>query len=358
MSGVRLESVTVGLDWRAAFANAYVRVSGFSTTIVRLRPDPESGLEGIGEAAPSMLGRESARTVAADYASLSGSGLLRDVRADDPETWAPVLRALSGRPAALAGVETALLDLSAKEAGLPLWRWWGLSGTGPTRTFFTIPMVGGAELEHWIGLGTELGATRLKVKVGNPGAEPRSAAADRLRRTRAGFPQAPIRVDANAAWELEDAADFAGELLRWEVGSLEEPLAEGASVQDFADLRALTGLPVFADEFCTSPRALARAADRYDGVVLKTQNWGGLGRTRRAIETARRNGLAVCLGCNAETSVSIGASAQLASLADDLDLDSALLIHEDPFMASGIEGTEILPGSAPGIGAREAGAPR
>jgi L-alanine-DL-glutamate epimerase-like enolase superfamily enzyme len=49
------------------------------------------------------------------------------------------------------------------------------------------------------------------------------------------------------------------------------------------------------------------------------------------LQAARRAGLKTMIGCMIETSVLISAAAQLAELADFLDVDGNLLITNDPF---------------------------
>ena len=49
------------------------------------------------------------------------------------------------------------------------------------------------------------------------------------------------------------------------------------------------------------------------------------------LQAARKAGLQTMIGCMIETSVLISAAAQLAELADHLDIDGNLLITNDPF---------------------------
>jgi L-alanine-DL-glutamate epimerase-like enolase superfamily enzyme len=67
------------------------------------------------------------------------------------------------------------------------------------------------------------------------------------------------------------------------------------------------------------------------GVNVKLAKCGGIGPARAMLERARELGFRRFLGCMEETSVAIAASAAVASLADWVDLDGALLLAEDPF---------------------------
>ena len=66
---------------------------------------------------------------------------------------------------------------------------------------------------------------------------------------------------------------------------------------------------------------------------------GGLYSAFKMIEAARANKLKVFIGCMSESTCGIGAAAQLAPLADWIDLDSPKLISNDPF-----EGVEYKDG--------------
>ncbi|MFG3014021.1 hypothetical protein ACGFZB_27075 [Streptomyces cinerochromogenes] len=70
------------------------------------------------------------------------------------------------------------------------------------------------------------------------------------------------------------------------------------------------------------------------------------------ITVARRAGLGVMLGCKTESALGVTAMAQLAPLADWLDLDGHLGLKDDPFTgAVNDRGRIVLPGD-PGLGAR------
>jgi len=60
--------------------------------------------------------------------------------------------------------------------------------------------------------------------------------------------------------------------------------------------------------------------------------------------------LKVMIGCMLESSVGIAAAAQLAPLADYLDLDSHLLLARDPYEGiPAVHGT-LVPSGRPGLG--------
>jgi L-alanine-DL-glutamate epimerase-like enolase superfamily enzyme len=68
------------------------------------------------------------------------------------------------------------------------------------------------------------------------------------------------------------------------------------------------------------------------------------------IRRAREEGLKVMIGCMLESSVGIAAAAQLAPLADYLDLDAHLLLQSDPYDGIPCHDGELIPSGEPGLG--------
>jgi L-alanine-DL-glutamate epimerase-like enolase superfamily enzyme len=85
-------------------------------------------------------------------------------------------------------------------------------------------------------------------------------------------------------------------------------------------------------------------------VNLKIMKAGGLREMLRMIHAARALGLGVMLGSMVETSLALSAAAQLAPLADVLDLDGHWLLADDPFRGAPRERGEIRLENAPGLG--------
>ena len=68
------------------------------------------------------------------------------------------------------------------------------------------------------------------------------------------------------------------------------------------------------------------------------------------VHTARAYGLQVMFGCYSDSSLANTAAAQLAPLADYLDLDSHLNLIDDPFTGASVQEGRILPNDLPGLG--------
>ena len=136
---------------------------------------------------------------------------------------------------------------------------------------------------------------------------------------------------------------------------VEQPFPAG-DVDSFTALRELSPrLPVIIDEGCQRPRRDVAAVAAYaDGINIKLAKCGGIREALRMIHAARALGLQVMLGCMIESELGIAQAAQLASLADHVDLDGHLLISSRPFAGLGFRDGGVVPRAEPGPGGERA----
>jgi O-succinylbenzoate synthase len=161
------------------------------------------------------------------------------------------------------------------------------------------------------------GCRTAKVKVAEPGQSPAEDEA-RLEAVRDAIgPDGLVRIDANGAWSLDEAAARVPVLDR-AAGGLEYVEQPCAEVEDLAALRRRIAVPVAADE------SIRRAEDPYrvrdleaaDIAVLKVQPLGGV---RACLRIAEDIGLPVVVSSAVETSVGIAAGVALAAALPTLE---------------------------------------
>jgi o-succinylbenzoate synthase len=175
----------------------------------------------------------------------------------------------------------------------------------------TVPAVD-AERAHAIVSAS--GCRTAKVKVAEPG----QSAADDLARVEAVRdalgPAGAIRVDANAAWDVDTAVARIRELDRVGLEYVEQPCA---TLAELAALRRRIDVRVAVDE------GVRRSADPLtvdlreagDVVVLKVQPLGGV---RAALRVAETHGLPCVVSSALESSVGIAAGVALAAALPEL----------------------------------------
>ncbi|MBB5830595.1 o-succinylbenzoate synthase [Brachybacterium aquaticum] len=177
----------------------------------------------------------------------------------------------------------------------------------------TIPVVPAPLAHRLAGVG---GARTAKVKVADPGST-LDADAERLEAVRDAMgPDARIRVDANAAWTLDEALEALPVLDR-AAGGLEYAEQPCAALEDLAALRRWLDIPIAADESvrrAEDPLRVARA-EAADLLVMKVQPLGGV---RRCLELADQAGLPVVVSSALESSVGLSAGLALAAALPEL----------------------------------------
>ena len=175
----------------------------------------------------------------------------------------------------------------------------------------TVPAVD-AERAH--AIVTASGCRTAKVKVAEPG---QTAADDRARveavRDALG-PQGAIRVDANAAWDVDTAVARIAELDRVGLEYVEQPCP---TLEDLVALRRRIDVRIAADEVVRRSADPLRVdlREACDVVVLKVQPLGGV---RAALRVAEAHGLPCVVSSALESSVGIAAGVALAAALPEL----------------------------------------
>jgi o-succinylbenzoate synthase len=181
----------------------------------------------------------------------------------------------------------------------------------------TVPAVG-PERAAQIAAGS--GCRTAKVKVAEPG-QADAEDIDRVAAVRDALgPGGRIRVDANGAWDVAQAAAMLGALSRYRLEYAEQPCA---TLAELAELRRRVEVPLAADESirrAEDPLAV-RAAGAADIVVLKVQPLGGVAAALRVAEAC---GLPVVVSSAVESSVGLAAGVALAAALPELRYDCGL----------------------------------
>lgn len=314
---------------------------------VHVRVTEEADLpEGWGEAAPNAYYHEDIETVHHALTSLFSPELraltiesLEDIVALEERMRAAIPAAASAR----AAVSAAAHDLLGKKLGRPVWDLFGLEPAMAPMSSFTIAIPpSDAELVRRVEEARPYPI--LKIKLGT----------DRdewiVRTVRRAEPRKLLRVDANAAWTVEQTIAMAAFLAEQGVELIEQPLPKD-DIGGYWSLRGRCPLPVIADESCIDSRDLPRLDGAVDGINIKLSKCGGLAEARRMAIEARNRGMKVMLGCMVESSLGISAAAQIAPLADYVDLDGAALLADDPFTGVTVSEGILRYPEAPGLGA-------
>ena len=167
------------------------------------------------------------------------------------------------------------------------------------------------------------GCRTVKVKVAESG----GTLADDVARVRAVReamgPLGRIRVDANGAWNLDEAEHAIHALAEFDLEYVEQPCTSLDELRELRRRIRYMGVPVAADESvrkADDPLAVARAGAA-DLLVIKAQPLGGI---HRALALVAEAGLPVVVSSALDTSVGLAMGAALAAALPDLDYDCGL----------------------------------
>ncbi|NYF17796.1 O-succinylbenzoate synthase [Microbacterium sp. AK009] len=167
------------------------------------------------------------------------------------------------------------------------------------------------------------GCRTAKVKVADPGQRLADDIA-RVAAVRAAMgPEGRIRIDANGAWNIDEAEHAVRAMEHDDLEYVEQPCA---SVEELAELRrriARLGIPIAADESvrkAEDPLAVARAGAA-DLLVIKAQPLGGVSRALQIVADA---GLPVVVSSALDSAVGLSMGVALAAALPELPYDCGL----------------------------------
>ena len=279
-------------------------ISVIRAVIVELEQD---GLKGYGEAYEDQL--EGYRAPTTGYALADPYAFMRFIQ--------PLVDEF---PAAATALEMAACDLWGKMRNTPLWNAWRYkfdqnriplsSYTLGLDSLYRI-LEKFKEQPDWPIYRVKLGAHEDMVIL-----------RELRKRTKA-----PFRIDVNGCWTLQQALEYVDELTTLNVELIEQPL-HPEDKDGMKKLKEVCPIPIIADESCRSFEEIEECAKYFDGVNLKPVKFGGLIRTRQAIEKARSLGLKIMMGNTIETSIGASAVSQFALTLDYIYVDGPLLIEK------------------------------
>ena len=160
---------------------------------------------------------------------------------------------------------------------------------------------------------------------------------------------AVLRVDANAAWDIETALKLIPELDKLGVELVEQPLAK----DDWEGMKILykeSTLPLYADESCVIESDVERCHNHFHGINIKLTKCSGITPARRMINKAKELDMKVMVGCMNESTVGSSAIAHLLPFIDHVDMDGPLLLEEDVATGINYDYGKIGYSDAPGLG--------
>ncbi len=308
----------------------------------------QDGIEGWGEASPFGVGTHGQSTDMIKSSLQQLAPVLEPFHPLQRQQIEKILTQQQIPSSVRAALDMAMYDWLGKRVELPLWQIWGLDRNAIVPTSVTIginsPNGARTRARNWLEF---LDVRLFKVKLGNPdGIE---ADQQMLLAVQQEAPGLELFVDANGGWSVEDAIYMCNWLADLGIKYVEQPLPRGEETS-LLELKEKSPLPIFVDESCFTSTDIPDLANYVDGINIKLMKSGGLTEAMRMVHTARAYKLQVMFGCYSDSTLANTAAAQLAALADYLDLDSHLNLIDDPFTGALVQEGRILPNDLPGLG--------
>jgi len=221
-----------------------------------------------------------------------------------------IIPAVRGHNMAEGGLEAAVWDLDARQAGAPLYRHFGgVRAEIPCGVSIGI-QDSIDELLEKIAVEVEAGYQRVKIKI-KPGWD-----LDVLRWVRDRFPGIKLMADANSAYTLSDVDHLKG-LDEFYLMMIEQPLACD-DIIDHGKLQAALETPICLDESIRSVRHAGQAIElrACRMINVKLGRVGGFGEAKRIHDAAEAAGMPVWCGGMLESGIGRAHNIALSTLPD------------------------------------------
>lgn len=350
MKITKVDAFRLDMPLTEPYTIAYETVSHAVNIILKLETD--AGITGWGCAAPD----EVVTGETPEGALASAKGAVRDILTDSaPFQIARIMEDLQnmlpGQSSVRAMVDTALYDIMARKAGIPLYRLLGgYRDCIPTSiTIGILPLKEALDrAEKYIKTGFSI----LKLKGGINLEED----VEKILKLRERFGRKIVlRFDANQGYSSKQAVSFIKRVKSAGIEIIEQPVSR-ESHTGLGQVTRAVSIPVMADESIMNLKDAFKLAssDLIDMINIKLMKMGGIFESLHINSVAKAAGMEVMVGCMDESALGICAGLHFALSRSNIeyaDLDGHLDLEDDPFtgifkLTDGV----LYPLDEPGLG--------
>jgi len=235
------------------------------------------------------------------------------------------LRQLSISNALRFAIESAYVHYLCRKEHQPVFTVLGIKKPAPSvSTSYSIPMMDIGEMKDFYDENKLGRFPFIKIKID---AESGSDAIGYLSR----FCSQPLIVDANEAFKDVEACIYFLEKNKMKrIELMEQPLPSTMN-EESVYLKKYSPFRIFADESIISDVDFSFLKKMFHGVNIKLMKAGGYLNGVHLLREAKNQNLQTMIGCMVETTLGISSGWNLTALADYVDLDSFLLVKNEPF---------------------------
>jgi L-alanine-DL-glutamate epimerase-like enolase superfamily enzyme len=351
----QLEILSLSLPYKKPLVTATNRFTVANGLVIKAISD--GGLEGYGYVDPFPRTGETPQTARSIIENVIKPLLLGRELWEMAAIREEIDHKLTLNPRAKSAVQTALYDLLARSAGVPLFV---LLGGLVRKEIRVIRMVGLGDPEAMAGEARTLvrtGFTALKLKINGDSAQD----LERVSTVRKAVGnEIFIKVDANEAYDAKSAVQLAKKMVDLGVEIFEQPVPRH-QIQALREVKKQSPIKVEADQSVRS------AQDAYqlikegvvDSINTSIQKVGGIIEARKIAELCESTGVPCALSNTAGSMLGDAADLQLAASAPGIsplcEIGEFEVVTGDPFTGLEIQGGMLRVPREAGLGVRWAG---
>lgn len=272
----------------------------------------------------SYLPRSSSRQTVAGKSAVDASTLIGQTQAGKSAVGA-IDRPL--REAVRCGLEIALLDAIGKAGGQAVCTLLSPAGSVPRAGIAVNAVIGASSTDAAVAAAREAGRSGfrcVKLKVGQASSVREEV--ERVAAVRKAIGAAMhLRLDANEAWNFEEAIAFLSHCIPYDIQYVEQPL----KAHDLAGMRTLRNavpIPLAVDEALDGLESARLVLDHQaaDILVIKPQLAGGLRAGLQIIQAAAERGVRSVVTSTLEAGIGVVAALHLAAASPSVTLECGL----------------------------------
>lgn len=278
-------------------------------------------ISGLGEGAPNVRYNESADLCVEEFNRFKN--LIGTLSNDFTSIRKAITEGFVSHALAFA-IESAWFHYRSKVESKSVSELLNIAPTRSVATSYTIPIMEIGALKTFFDQNNLDRFPYIKLKVNA------DDATDALKELMT-FCKQPIMVDANEAFkDVEECILWLERIKNLPLVFVEQPLPSNMK-EESAYLKKHSPFIMMADEAVTDTADFTELKRSFDGINMKLMKAGGYVNGLRLLKEARDNNMKTMIGCMVETSLGISSAMNLCSMTDYADLDSFILLKEEPF---------------------------
>ena len=216
----------------------------------------------------------------------------------------------------MTGFDFAILDLIGKLDKRPVHQVLGGAHREKVGYFFFLQGSNAEEMARHAAEGVEAGERIFYMKVGRGEA----LDIDMVRAVRAEIGDARLRLDANEAWDPQEAIRMCRKLEPFDIDFIEQP-TPCWSIDALAHVRNSVGIPIVADQAAFTIFDVYEICQKHaaDMICIGPVETGGIQPMLKAAAIAEAAGLKICIHSSFSTGITTSAEYQIGKLVPNLD---------------------------------------